>query len=107
MPLPDLEARMELLHRLLRMQPCNLSQREIKSLASSLEGYSGSDIRNVCKEAAILPLRQLGASIQHASAKDIRGICFQDVKKSINQIKSSVHTRTIQELEGWNKHFGA
>jgi katanin p60 ATPase-containing subunit A1 len=36
-----------------------------EEFAAKLEGYSGSDIRLVCKEAAMKPLRRLMNDIEH------------------------------------------
>lgn len=58
MPLPEPEARRAMFEELLpsgseaEMIPYDL-------LVESTEGYSGSDIRLVCKEAAMQPLRRL------------------------------------------------
>lgn len=39
---------------------------DVKQIASTLESYSGSDIRLVCKEAAMKPLRRLMDKIELA-----------------------------------------
>jgi katanin p60 ATPase-containing subunit A1 len=57
-PLPEAEARQAMFEELL---PATTSKLEVpyKVLVEKTEGYSGSDIRLVCKEAAMQPLRRL------------------------------------------------
>jgi katanin p60 ATPase-containing subunit A1 len=57
-PLPEAEARHAMFEGLL---PSMTSSLEIpyETLVEKTEGYSGSDIRLVCKEAAMQPLRRL------------------------------------------------
>lgn len=39
----------------------NLTEEEVELLARKTEGYSGSDLHNACKEAALGPIRELEA----------------------------------------------
>ena len=57
-PLPEAEARQAMFEELL---PATTSKLEVpyNVLVEKTEGYSGSDIRLVCKEAAMQPLRRL------------------------------------------------
>lgn len=55
--LPDLETRMELLRKLLAKQGCGFSTSELKRLATLTEGYSGSDLTALAKDAALGPIR--------------------------------------------------
>lgn len=56
-PLPEKEARRAIFEDLLR--PQEGVELPYNSMAEATEGYSGSDIRIVCKEAAMRPLRRL------------------------------------------------
>lgn len=62
-PLPSKEAREDMIKKLIpaKMVDADL---DYSSFASNLEGYSGSDIRLVCKEAAMKPLRRLMSQIE-------------------------------------------
>lgn len=57
-PLPDPEARRGMFEALLPSAPDG-HQVPYDVLVEKTEGYSGSDIRLVCKEAAMQPLRRL------------------------------------------------
>lgn len=62
MPLPGMEARQRLLETLL---PEGVAQRlDYQELAGGLGEFSGSDIKLVCKEAAMKPLRRLMATLE-------------------------------------------
>lgn len=55
-PLPDLESRRELLRLyLLSIKTVNI---DLDELANQLEGYSGSDINNICRDASMMSMRK-------------------------------------------------
>jgi katanin p60 ATPase-containing subunit A1 len=70
-PLPSVEAREDMIRKLI---PAKMVEPTLdySSFAGNLEGYSGSDIRLVCKEAAMKPLRRLMNEIE--SQTDINSI---------------------------------
>jgi katanin p60 ATPase-containing subunit A1 len=57
-PLPDLDARIELFSICLKNTLTSSDVNPV-ALARSTEGYSGADIHLVCREAAMMPMRQL------------------------------------------------
>eukprot|EP00878_Enallax_costatus_P015755 GHUV01016509.1.p3 GENE.GHUV01016509.1~~GHUV01016509.1.p3 ORF type:complete len:216 (+),score=75.49 GHUV01016509.1:356-1003(+) len=61
-PLPDLAARTKMLTALLG--PRAGPDVDLSKLAAATEGYSGSDMTVVCKEAAMRPLRRLMAVLE-------------------------------------------
>jgi katanin p60 ATPase-containing subunit A1 len=61
-PLPDAASREAMLHRYI---PKDMHEDlDFEHYATKLEGYSGSDIKQVCKEACMKPLRRLLAQIE-------------------------------------------
>jgi SpoVK/Ycf46/Vps4 family AAA+-type ATPase len=62
-PLPDAPAREDILRVLLRGERVEGGvAQELRGLAAQTEGYSGSDLREVVKAAALLPVQEaLGA----------------------------------------------
>ena len=51
----------------------------MSSIAESTAGYSGADMANLCRDAAIGPIRALDPSnIESIAAEDIRPIAKQD-----------------------------
>lgn len=57
-PLPDIQARMTQFKIRLGKTPNNLSEDDFRNLAEHTEGYSGSDITVVVKEAMMMPIRR-------------------------------------------------
>ncbi|KAF9573770.1 hypothetical protein EC968_008049 [Mortierella alpina] len=57
-PVPDLKARQEILEGYLSKMPMRISPEEIADLARTTDGYSGADLENLCREAALICLRQ-------------------------------------------------
>lgn len=58
-PLPDRSGRIELFEICLRKIDVDKDSVDIPALASLTEGYSGADIRIVCRDAAMMPMRRL------------------------------------------------
>lgn len=59
-PLPDLKTREELFQNYLNVKNVELFPKvDFKELATKTEGYSGSDIKLVCKEALMSTVRKM------------------------------------------------
>jgi len=58
--LPDMKSRMQILTLFLEKQPMTEKARKsIPALANVTEGYSGSDLKELCRAAAMEPIREL------------------------------------------------
>ena len=88
----------------------------------SLQGYSGSDLRLVCKEAAMKPLRRLMAAIeteedvntinwsQEVEPSRMPGpepITVDDMAEAMSSTKSSAQAVPFKKYEAWMNEFGS
>lgn len=124
--LPDLPTRTEILSVTLadnRLAPdVNLT-----AIAKSLEGYSGSDIREVCREAVVrvsheraklldggmMAIDDSSAGTDAAVSRDLvnsplRAVCANDFTQAAKKLKASVadNGREIQKVSEWNEKYG-
>ncbi|KAF9163543.1 hypothetical protein DFQ26_002429 [Actinomortierella ambigua] len=107
-PLPEPETRAQLLARLLQGQVYTLSNTEIQSkLVRLTEGYSGSDLTALAKEAALGPLRELGDRLLETPADQVRPIQFRDFSLALQTIRPSVSPASLRAYEEWNREYGA
>ncbi|XP_059377201.1 ATPase family gene 2 protein homolog A [Carassius carassius] len=56
---PGADGRMDILQKLLRSMPCDVSAAELRELADAAHGYVGADLAAVCKEAGLHALRRV------------------------------------------------
>ncbi|KAM4694757.1 spastin-like isoform 1-T1 [Discoglossus pictus] len=105
--LPNEETRLILLQNLLSKQGNPLTQKELVLLARLTEGYSGSDITALAKDAALGPIRELKPEqVKNMSASEMRNIKYSDFLGSLKKIKCSVSPSTLDSYIRWNKDFG-
>ncbi|CAI9562789.1 unnamed protein product [Staurois parvus] len=105
--LPNEETRLLLLKNLLSKQGNPLTQKELTQLARQTEGYSGSDITALAKDAALGPIRELKPEqVKNMSASEMRNIKYSDFLTSLKKIKCSVSSSTLESYIRWNKEFG-
>ena len=57
--LPDLPARLRIFEISIGKTPCEISKEQLRQLAADTEGYSGSDISIICREAIMAPVRKV------------------------------------------------
>lgn len=74
-PLPEPEARRAMFEELLP-SPSDEKELPYDLLVDRSEGYSGSDIRLLCKEAAMQPLRRVMASLEDRELVPEDGMIF-------------------------------
>ena len=58
-PLPEGEARRRIIQNLLAKERHRLTDKEMEEVVEKTEGYSGADMANLCKEAAMGPIRSV------------------------------------------------
>ncbi|XP_022808307.1 spastin-like isoform X1 [Stylophora pistillata] len=107
-PLPDKETRKVLLSKLLVKNHNPLSSWEMDSLARQTEGYSGSDLTALARDAALGPIRDLRPDqIQSVDATKVRGISYSDFQNSLKVIRPSLSPDSLKLFEDWNRSFGS
>ncbi|KAF3339858.1 katanin p60 ATPase-containing subunit A-like 2 isoform X1 [Carex littledalei] len=111
-PLPEPEARCAMFEELL---PITVENPEIsyETLVEKTEGYSGSDIRLVCKEAAMQPLRRLMAvldasqdQLQEEELPEIGPVKPEDVNVALRNTRPSAHLHA-HRYQKFNEDYGS
>ncbi|KAK6890643.1 Protein SAP1 [Candida tropicalis] len=106
-PLPEDETRSNQIKKLLKFQNSNLSDEEINELTKQTDGFSGSDITTLAKDAAMGPLRELGGDLLSTPIEQIRPIGFKDFEASLKYIKPSVDPESLHKYDEFASKFGA
>ncbi|XP_053158583.1 spastin isoform X2 [Hemicordylus capensis] len=105
--LPNEETRLLLLKNLLSKQGNPLTQKELAQLARMTEGYSGSDLTALAKDAALGPIRELKPEqVKNMSASEMRNIKLSDFTESLKKIKRSLSPQTLEAYIRWNRDYG-
>lgn len=105
-PLPDAGAREQIMYSLLSQQKCSLSQEDVNTIVQHTHGYSGSDMANLCREAALGPIRSI-TDIQCIDADQVRPILFKDFDEALHQVRASVSEKDLDLYIQWNKLYGS
>ena len=75
---------------------------------SRTRGYSGADMANLCRDAALGPIRSLDmAAIENVSSADIRPVSMDDFELALRQVKPSVSEQDLQSYKEWDSRFGS
>ncbi|XP_010904161.1 spastin isoform X1 [Esox lucius] len=105
--LPTEETRFRLLKNLLGKHGNPLTQKELSQLARMTDGYSGSDLTSLAKDASLGPIRELRPEqVRNMAANEVRNILFCDFMESLKKIKRSVGPQTLDLYVRWNKDYG-
>ncbi|XP_046826936.1 spastin isoform X2 [Vespa crabro] len=105
--LPDIATRIMLLQRLLAKHNDPLTKEELKEMAILTEGYSGSDLTGLAKDAALGPIRELNPDqVKELDLNSVRNITMQDFRDSLKRIRRSVSPASLAAYEKWNFAYG-
>ena len=110
-PLPNKVSRKMLIETVIEKEKkmgnkYNVNNDEIDIIVNKTKGYSGSDLINVCKEAAMMPIRNID-DICNFQPGELREVNYHDFEESLNNVKKSVSEKTIEQYVLWNKEFGS
>ncbi|XP_028165917.1 spastin isoform X3 [Ostrinia furnacalis] len=107
--LPDLRTRDSLLRRVLARGAAasSLSDDELARLAALTDGYSGSDLTALCRDAALGPIRELDPEeVKCLDLSLVRSITFQDFMDALKRIRPSVSPLSLVAYEKWSVQYG-
>ncbi|CAH8825572.1 unnamed protein product [Trichobilharzia szidati] len=111
-PLPNVVARKTLLQINLKDVPL-ADDVDLDKIAEQLDGYSGADITNVCRDASMMSMRR---AIEGLSVEQIKGLNtatlnqptqMADFEEAINRVCRSVSAGDVERYEKWMAEFGA
>lgn len=126
--LPDLHTRQEILSVTLANNRVDRSV-NFTQLAEKLEGYTGSDIKEVCREAVVRVAHERAQMLEHGvnsvdtgavaasgeSVADVldfnaplRAVTLADFQAAMKKLKASVddNGRELQKVVEWNSKYG-
>lgn len=110
-PLPSADARAWIIRNLLDKDGLfRLSKEDMGTICKLTEGYSGSDMQNLVKDASMGPLRDAlrqGIEITKLNKEDMRPVTLQDFKDALQEVRPSVSSNELGIYENWNKQFGS
>ncbi|RZC07972.1 ATPase family AAA domain-containing protein 1-A isoform F [Glycine soja] len=120
--LPDAPNRAKILKVILEKEDLS-SDIDMDAIASMTDGYSGSDLKNLCVTAAHRPIKEIlekekkeqAAAVSEgrpapalSGSGDIRSLNMEDFKYAHQQVCASVSSESINmtELQQWNELYG-
>ncbi|KZT22085.1 AAA-domain-containing protein [Neolentinus lepideus HHB14362 ss-1] len=136
-PLPGPEARKRMFELHIGSTPCELTQKDYRFLAERTEGYSGSDISIVVRDALMQPVRKVLSATHFKQVQTESGekwtpcspgdpeavekswselgsedlqeppLKLSDFLKSLDSVKSSVTQADIDRHDQWTRESGA
>ncbi|KAF7219816.1 fidgetin-like protein 1 [Nothobranchius furzeri] len=106
-PLPEAAARRQIVTSLMAQEKNRLGEQELESVVTATEGFSGADMTQLCREAALGPIRSIQlCDIATITADQVRPILFSDFQEALKTVRPSVSAKDLELYEEWNKTFG-
>ncbi|TDH00998.1 hypothetical protein EPR50_G00175660 [Perca flavescens] len=106
-PLPEAKARRQIVSNLMTQEKNQLREQELESVVTAAEGFSGADMTQLCREAALGPIRSIQLSdIATITADQVRPILYTDFQEALKTVRPSVSSKDLELYEDWNKTFG-
>lgn len=107
-PLPEQSARQQMLYDLLKTENVKISKDELNQISRSTEGYSGADMKALCSEAAMGPIRCISSSSMFTvNQNDVRPMNSKDLLDALKSVKATVSPHDLHQYIEWDKTFGS
>ena len=87
-----------------------IGEADIGSLLEATDGYSGSDMAALCREAAMGTCRDPGfeaALLSGVHSSEMRPIRLSDFEDALGAIRAGVGPGELAAFEEWNRNFGS
>ena len=110
-PLPNSDSRRELIKTIIERETAkgnkfDLSTEELEKIVELTKGFSGADIKGLCLEAAMVPLRNI-QDVTDVISNNIRAIHYDDFLEALKFGKAIVSSKDLEGYFEWNTQFGS
>lgn len=106
-PLPEQKARKEIITNLLKSANHVITETHLEEIARRTDGYSGADMKVLCQEAVMGPVRSISFSdMKNLAADCVRPVNFNDFLDALNCVRASVSPNDLQQYIDWNSTYG-
>lgn len=106
-PLPELSARIQILTLLLAKERNQINKDEIIEIGRLTDGFSGADMKTLCHEALMGPIRSIGFEEMHSiDVNDVRLVDFSDFTNALKRVRASVSQDDLVQYEKWDNTYG-
>lgn len=107
-PLPETDARQELLHNLLKNERKEINEQQITTISRMTDGYSGADLKVLCQEASMGPIRSIPMhQINLIDVNDVRPLNYDDFKVALQRVRASVSPKDLEHYIEWDRTYGS
>ncbi|KAB0802490.1 hypothetical protein PPYR_04676 [Photinus pyralis] len=107
-PLPEYQARLQIVTNLMSKERHSLAECDMSKVAELTDGYSGADMRNLCSEASLGPIRSIDIrQMEFIEANEVRPVEMKDFSKALSTVRSSVSPNDLTQYVEWNKVYGS
>lgn len=107
-PLPEKKARWDILVNLLSEENHVISESQLDEIASRTDGFSGADMKILCQEALMEPVRAMSINeMRNVAAANVRPVTFNDFINALQCVRASVSQDDLQQYVDWNNRYGS
>ena len=106
-PLPAEADRETIFRNLLKKNRHSLNNKEVKKLARDTNGFSGADLRNLCNDASMGPIRDLGERAMEIEEENLPSINYKHFRRSLRGTNPTVAQADLEIYLKWNDTYGS
>lgn len=107
-PLPDYDARLQIFQNLINSEHHKLHEEHFNKIVEKTDGYSGADIKTLCHEASMGPIRSIPFEKLHSiDRNDVRPLLVNDFFDALKRVRASVAQSDLEQYVKWDNTYGS
>lgn len=107
-PLPEQSARLDLLKNLLKNERTDIDEQQIMEIARMTNGFSGADLKVLCQEASMGPIRSIPMNeMNMVDVNDVRALNYSDFQVALECVRASVSPNDLHHYIEWDQTYGS
>jgi katanin p60 ATPase-containing subunit A1 len=86
---------------------------DLEALSARLHGYSPADVTNLCRDAAMMPMRRAIKGLKHDEIRKLKKedtdlpLSQADMDAALRRVSSSVRSADVERHQEWLEEFGS